>query len=82
MLSNYSQKDAIDVNTAVDLTDCCVAEIRQTGTDEAYDKMRNTAKEMARQNYTTTEFAEERAHKRKRFHDAEDDPIPESRRCF
>ena len=39
---------------------------------------------MARQNSTTTEYAEERARKRKRFHDedTEDDPISESRRCF
>lgn len=41
--------------------------------------MENSAKSMAQQNNATTEFAEERARKRERFHE-QDEPIQESRR--
>lgn len=84
ILSNYLQKQSLDVNTAVDLIDTTMTQIRELRTEEDFDTMESTAKKMARESNATTEFAEERVRKRKRhFHeDAEDDPIQDSRSRF
>ncbi len=84
ILSNYLQKESLDVNTAVDLIDIITTLIRQLRTDEAFDTMEITAKKMARESNATTEFVEERVCKRKRHfvEDADDDPIQNSRSRF
>lgn len=84
ILSNYLQKESLDVNTAVDLLDSTVAQIRELRTEEAFDSMENTARNMARESDAATKFAEQRVRKRKRHfdEDAEDDQIEDSRRRF
>lgn len=70
----------MDVNNTVDLIDSTVAKI----TDEAFDRMEKTAKNMARESDATTEFAEHKFRKRRRHFnkDTEDDQIQDSRRRF
>ncbi|KAK7126225.1 hypothetical protein R3I93_021571 [Phoxinus phoxinus] len=84
ILSNYLQKESLDVNTAVDLLDSTVAQIRELRTEEAFDSMENTARNMAKESDAATKFVEQRVRKRKRHfdEDAEDDQIEDSRRRF
>ena len=57
-MSNYLQKESLDVKTAVDVIDTAMTQIRKLCTDEAFDTMESTAKMMARESNATTEFAE------------------------
>ena len=46
----------MSVNTAVDLIDSTVAQIRELRTEEVFDSMENTARSMARESHAATEF--------------------------
>lgn len=82
-MSNYLQKESLDVNTAVDLIDTTITLIRELRTDEALDTM-DSSTNMSRESNATTEFAEERVCKRKRHsnENTDDDPIQDSRCRF
>uniref|UniRef100_A0A667Y992 TTF-type domain-containing protein n=1 Tax=Myripristis murdjan TaxID=586833 RepID=A0A667Y992_9TELE len=87
ILSNYLQKSSIDINTAVQLIDTCMAQLNDMRTDTSFEEMVKTAQDMARRCSTGmngTEFAEVRGKKRKTFHDeqAEDEVIRDAKTRF
>lgn len=84
ILSNYLQKESIDINAAVDLIDACIAQIKELRKDEAFDDIMGTAKRMAEESNGTIEFQEERVRKKKRYFEenVEDEPIQDARGRF
>ncbi len=69
ILSNYLQKELLDVCTAVQLIDVCMAQLKEMLTDVLFEKMIETGQDMARRCNSSTEFTEGRGRRQKRFHD-------------
>ncbi|XP_069823176.1 zinc finger MYM-type protein 1-like [Dendropsophus ebraccatus] len=84
VLSNYLQKESLDINTAVHLIDACMTQIRELRSDEAFAAIENAAMDLATKCNHTTSYHEGKVRKRKRFFDenAEDEPIVDSRARF
>lgn len=84
ILSNYLQKESIDLNAALELIDKCATNLKRLRSEEGFANIETSAREKARESETSTEFQEERVRKRKRFADeiAPDEPINDSRTRF
>ncbi|KAJ8364351.1 hypothetical protein SKAU_G00131820 [Synaphobranchus kaupii] len=84
ILSNYLQKESLDINMAVQLIDTCMAQLKEMRTDLSFEEMIETGQDMARRCNSSTEFTEGRGRKRKRFHDelAEDEVIQDPKTRF
>lgn len=83
-LSNYLQKQSLDINTAVELIDNTMSQIKRMRTEDEFKATEDSAKEIARHTEINTEFAEERVRKRKRHFDekAEDEQDQDKRTRF
>lgn len=83
ILANYFQKESLDINTAVQLIDTCMAQLNAICTDLSFEELIETGQNMSRRCNSSTEFTEGRGRKRKRFHElAEDEMIQDPKTLF
>lgn len=65
VLSNYLQKESLNVCTAVQLINSCVAQRRGMRTDQSFEDLVKAGQDMVRRCGSGTDFAVGRAQKRK-----------------
>lgn len=84
ILSDYLQKQSLDVSTAVQLIDTCMAQLEEMCTDVSFEEILETGRDMARGCNSSTEFTEVRGRRQKHLHDemAEDEVIQDPKTRF